>query len=126
MRRKKNKRKLQEMEEDEDAEKECTCDRHEEFAGEDVPRLQPVTNFHRHWGQADGRSPYCKPCRNELQKLREKQYKKRNRKRRKMIPEGTKTCSRCKEELPYTQFYRKSYAKSGFHSWCKACHDAKK
>ena len=36
---------LQELEEDEDGEKECTCDRHEEFAGEDVPRLQPLTNF---------------------------------------------------------------------------------
>ncbi len=35
-----------------------------------------------------------------------------------------KTCSKCKEELPLSDFYKMSLSKDGFQSRCKACSQA--
>jgi len=33
----------------------------------------------------------------------------------------TKQCTKCKKDLPRTDFYASRYAKSGLSSWCKEC-----
>ena len=108
------------MEEDPDAEKECKCERHEEFAGEDVPRMQPLRNFYRDVGNPDGRKNFCRPCDRELAKLRQKEYARQN-KRRKHDPSGTKRCPRCEQELPYSEFSKHNIQKDGYRSYCKSC-----
>ena len=110
------------MEEDPAGEKECTCEQHEGFAGEDVPRMQPLRNFHRHVGHPDGRHNYCKPCTRELNKQRRKEYKRQNKKR-KRTPSGTKRCSRCEQELPYSEFHNVPSTKDGLYTYCRACHN---
>ena len=125
LRREANRRKLAQMEEDPDAEKECACEQHEEFAGENVPRMQPLRNFHRDVGNPDGRYNYCKPCKRELDKLQRKEYARLNKKR-KRTPRGTKRCPRCEEELPYSAFWKSFSNKDGHHAYCKACEQQRK
>lgn len=33
----------------------------------------------------------------------------------------TKKCARCGQELPVTEFYKKSNASDGLQAWCKKC-----
>lgn len=40
------------------------------------------------------------------------------------IREGFKTCSRCKAEKPFSDFYPDSRRKIGFSSWCRNCTQA--
>ena len=120
LRREGNKRKLAQMAEDPDAEKECICEQHEEFAGEDVPRMQPLRNFYRDVANPDGRRNYCKPCARELQKLLQKEYARKNKKR-KRDPSGTKRCPRCEQELPYSEFHKNMSNKDGVQDCCKFC-----
>ena len=120
LRRETNKRKLAQMEEDPDAEKECKCEQHEELAGEDVPRTQPLRNFSHHWANPDGRRNYCKPCDRELSKQQRKAHKQQNKKR-KRDPSGTKRCPGCEQDLPYSDFHKNSSQKDAHHHYCKAC-----
>jgi hypothetical protein len=34
---------------------------------------------------------------------------------------STQTCTRCKAEKPFTDYYRNAKARNGLASWCKAC-----
>ena len=120
LRREANKRRLAQMEEDPDAEKECACEKHEEYAGKDVPRMQPLRNFSRCVGNADGRQNYCKPCNSELNKRLRKEYARLNKKR-KRTPSGTKRCPHCEQELPFSEFSKDNSMKDGHQTYCKAC-----
>ena len=84
--------------------------------------MQPLRNFTRNVGNPDGRRNYCKPCARELQKLRQKEYKKQNKKR-KRSPSGTKRCPRCEQELPYSEFSKDNNQKDGHRSYCKTCYN---
>ena len=35
-----------------------------------------------------------------------------------------KTCSKCKEEKPFSEFYKNRKRKYGLHNHCKSCHKA--
>eukprot|EP01093_Parvamoeba_rugata_P018402 TRINITY_DN785_c0_g1_i19.p2 TRINITY_DN785_c0_g1~~TRINITY_DN785_c0_g1_i19.p2 ORF type:complete len:249 (-),score=-68.48 TRINITY_DN785_c0_g1_i19:25-771(-) len=126
LRREKNKRRLQGVEEKKGATKKCTCKRHRELAGRKVPRRQPVAQFNVNYSSADGRNSYCKACSNALKKEKRKKNAERNKKRKKdEVPDGTKRCGSKhhvgERELPYEDFYRDRTKKDGFESRCKEC-----
>ena len=56
----------------------------------------------------------------ELQKQRRDEYARQNKKR-KRPPSGTKRCSRCEQELPYSEFRKAADRKDGHYEYCKAC-----
>lgn len=80
---------------------------------------KPLTEFHKDKSKADGLNFYCKPC----HIAKQKEYMKRPPKG--LIPrqwnKDGKTCSRCKEIKPVTEFHKSTNYYDGLDKRCKQC-----
>ena len=118
------KRKAEGLEEEEGARKKCLHKKHRRLS-KGVSRRQPVDQFRINYNLADKRSNHCKSCEKAEQAKRRKVYSRRNKKRKKVIPSGTKRCGSKhhvgERDLPYTEFSRNKTRPDGFEAICKAC-----
>ena len=73
--------------------------------------------------RGDGKVSQCKTCRREYSQ----QVKNKNKEEPVQVEEGTmKTCRKCTEEKPITEFYKENITKSGYKSICKVCSENQK
>lgn len=89
------------------------------------PRCQvekPIEQFHKS-GKKRGFSTYCRPCTADMQR----EYHARVRAAAgKTAPPEEKTCNRCGETKPATEFCKKSNHPDGLHHTCRSCMSARK
>ena len=90
---------------------------------------KPLDDFCANSRRPDGRGSYCKPCFNERSKA---SYARRvaarfNREVRqaRVVPDGHRFCPDCKTVKPIDEFPRNRGDRSGYHSYCKPCHNAR-
>ena len=79
--------------------------------------VKPFSGFYKNKKTKDGRCSWCKSCRNAYKK----KYHERNRPPKKVVKEGHKCCSKCKQELPFSEFHKNKGNKNGIASSCKSC-----
>jgi hypothetical protein len=88
----------------------------------------PVSSFTRDKRRRDGLAFYCRH--HSRQRLRESKARRcgppqsRHRLDR-VVPEGSKWCPDCDSVKPMTQFPTARNNKSGRHTYCKPCHNAR-
>lgn len=80
---------------------------------------KPIEDFYRNRYQKDGVDSYCKPCR----KVYDLNYLKSDRPRGNgvYISSSEKTCSKCNQVKPVSDFNKKSRAWDGLRSYCREC-----
>jgi len=79
-------------------------------------RIKSLSGFHRdkdNWGS------WCKACVSEDARRRKGQEKRERVNT--PTPSGTKTCSKCGEAKPYSEFYKDSGTPNGYRYQCKDC-----
>lgn len=81
--------------------------------------IKEITEFHQDRSRGDGISTKCKKCEYECRKLR--RQKLQNRPADEIPITISKTCSKCGENKPVTQFYPELRNKDGYSQWCKLC-----
>jgi hypothetical protein len=83
---------------------------------------QPLNAFSIRKGTTS-RDSWCANCRSEYGKAkREKKREERNKlKPKKVVPEGSKVCCRCKCEKPLSEYYSDKNKPDGRGYACKAC-----
>lgn len=78
-------------------------------------------DFYKKSNSRDGLQAYCKNCTKATKKKHVEDMKERETPPLSTILEGTKTCSKCKEERSKTEFHRSSRSKDFLNSACKQC-----
>jgi hypothetical protein len=81
-------------------------------------RVKPLEAFHKHTGKADGHATECKMCQRRRERDRERRRKSRDRS---AFLATLKTCDRCHEAKPRSEFRLSSHSPDGCVSHCKAC-----
>ncbi|MDQ6697114.1 MAG: endonuclease VII domain-containing protein [Actinomycetota bacterium] len=94
----------------------------------DCGGYRPLADFSKNARSRDGLAFYCRTH------LAERALRSRESRRTKprvsrqppatlVIPEGQKWCADCAHVLPLTDFVRTVRTKSGYHAYCKPCHN---
>lgn len=94
----------------------------------DCGGYRPIADFSKNARSRDGLAFYCRTH------LAERALRSRESRRTKprvnrrppatvVIPEGHKWCADCDRVLPLTDFVRTVRTKSGYHAYCKPCHN---
>ncbi|MFC3744462.1 endonuclease VII domain-containing protein [Paractinoplanes deccanensis] len=85
-----------------------------------------MSEFHRNARRPDGLAFYCKQCAAERSEAsRRKRGVKEQRRASEPVPEGSKWCPDCEEVKPLVDFARTKASKSGYHTYCRPCHNAR-
>ncbi|MEO8609707.1 MAG: hypothetical protein ABI690_17575 [Chloroflexota bacterium] len=80
----------------------------------------PLSQFYKSKDFRDGYTASCKACYASAQGKIYRGIKNKDRE----LPEGHLLCGGCNQVLPYTNFTRCNYKKSGYQSRCKECRNA--
>lgn len=78
---------------------------------------KPQSEFHRSSTVKRGFQYYCKPCQNELNRIK-REYRKQHGP---SIIISDKVCAKCNNRKPISQFPIKRDASDGYVSYCKPC-----
>src|SRR3954471_16614263 len=94
----------------------------------DCGRSRPVPSFTRDNRRRDGLAFYCRN--HSPQRLRESKARRSGppQSRHKLdqsVPEGSTSCPDCDTVKPFADFPTARSNKSGRHTYCKPCHDAR-
>ena len=76
-----------------------------------------LDEYHNSKHTANGRQYYCKPCQNELSKIKREHRKTHGP----TVIVDAKVCAKCKNKKPVSQFPIKRDAADGYVSYCKPC-----
>lgn len=95
----------------------------------DCKVVEPLSEFHNDKRRKDGKAFYCKACAT----LRSQQSRDRRRAgppayrfpRGVVVAEGQKWCPDCATVKPVDEFARSRATRSGLHSSCRPCHNAR-
>jgi hypothetical protein len=89
-------------------------------------RTLPVSEFHSNVRRPTGRAFYCKQCANERSEAsRRKRGVNEKRRPQVSVPAGSKWCPDCETVKPLEEFARTKASSSGYHSYCRPCHNAR-
>lgn len=89
-------------------------------------RVLPLTEYHRNKRRPDGLAFYCKACATRRSEVSRRQRGIAAKKRADVaVPSGTKWCPDCKQIKPLDDFARTKRSASGYHSYCRPCHNAR-
>lgn len=92
----------------------------------DCQQVLPIQDFHRNRRSRDGFAFYCRSCANERQEAsRRRRGTSVQRRSPVPVPDGSKWCPDCGEVKPLAEFPRTKRSRSGVHSYCKPCHNAR-
>ncbi len=94
----------------------------------DCGENRPVTDFTRDRRRPDGLAFYCRDhARRRLRASRERRQgpPKRRFALDRVVPEGHKWCPDCDTVKPLVEFPRSAATRSGRHSYCRPCHNAR-
>lgn len=92
----------------------------------DCGQTRPIDEFHRNRRSRDGLAYYCKSCANERQEAsRRRRGMQRQKKASFEVPEGLKWCPDCGEVKPLADFPKTPRSRTGVHTYCKPCHNAR-
>jgi recombination endonuclease VII len=94
----------------------------------DCGRSRPVSSFTRDKRRRDGLAFYCRD--HSRQRLKESKARRSGppqsrHKLDRVVPEGSKWCPDCDTVKPFTDFPTARNNKSGRHTYCKPCHNAR-
>jgi Recombination endonuclease VII len=94
----------------------------------DCGRSRPVSSFTRDKRRRDGLAFYCSE--HSRQRLRESKARRSGHpqsrhKLYRLVPEGSKWCPDCDTVKPFADFPTARSNKSGRHTYCKPCHNAR-
>lgn len=90
----------------------------------DCERSLPFTAFHRNRRRVDGLAFYCKECAAvRSEGSRRKRGISERRKAPLPLPPGHKWCPDCESAKPFEAFARTTASASGYHSYCRPCHN---
>jgi hypothetical protein len=76
-----------------------------------------VDDFHKSSKLSDGRQTYCKSCLNAMNKVKYDERMVNGP----TIHRDSKTCAKCKDKKPISQFGKRSGSPDGHLSYCKPC-----
>lgn len=92
----------------------------------DCRQTRPITDFHRNSRSRDGFAFYCKACANERQEASRRRRGVRVQKRSPVaVPDGMKWCPDCHAVKSLDEFPSTPRSRTGVHSYCKPCHNAR-
>lgn len=94
----------------------------------DCADYRPISDFSRNARSKDGLAFYCRThlAERSLRSREARRVKPRVNRRAPsslVIPEGHKWCPDCEQVLPLSQFVRTTRTKTGYHAYCKPCHN---
>ena len=83
-------------------------------------QIKPLTEYTKDKTKSDGLESCCKSC----QSIKSKHYCDKNRQinaNKILNKNDVKTCSKCKQQKSYTEFYKCARNPLGFAAYCKLC-----